>query len=83
MLWLLSVAQVCSKSSNAKRIKRQSDRSRTLGIERDQMKLASVLVLLIAVTGLASYSLVAAQEKQPFIFLDIDSAFHVAPEFYD
>jgi hypothetical protein len=34
------------------------------------MKLASVLVLLIAVTGLASYSLAVAQEKQPFKVFD-------------
>jgi hypothetical protein len=34
------------------------------------MKLAGVLVLLIAVTGLASYSLVAAQEKCPFAVFD-------------
>jgi hypothetical protein len=34
------------------------------------MKLAGVLVLLITVTGLASYSLVAAQEKRPFAVFD-------------
>jgi hypothetical protein len=34
------------------------------------MKLAGVLVLLIAVTGLASYSLVAAQEKRPSVVFD-------------
>ncbi len=34
------------------------------------MKLSGVLVLLIAATGLASYRLVAAQEKRPFAVFD-------------